>query len=277
MFKNVFFFLFTHFSVGLIFTILLISLNEIGKLFFRLTTWLACILILIAVASKPFGNIDLSYLDTVDQKDPVFLQQLSYFFFIFSALFMIIYNLIHPRFHKQLLSIAFIAGILGISCYSLAVYKPLKKNFVEIALIVTNGVAATLILGSALGAMITGHWYLVKHKLSLSPLKSSSLVYIFSVFLRILLVASTMLLYWKVDLQTRPVELITDLNFDSYIFFCRVGFGLILPAIFGFMIWSSVKIRSTQSATGILYATIVLVLIGETFAKFLYFSVGIPM
>jgi len=37
-----------------------------------------------------------------------------------------------------------------------------------------------------------------------------------------------------------------------------------------------VRIRSTQSATGLLYVTVVLVLIGEMISRFLWITVGIP-
>ena len=43
------------------------------------------------------------------------------------------------------------------------------------------------------------------------------------------------------------------------------------------MIWSTVQIRHTQAATGLLYLGVVAVLFGEFFSKFLLFSVSLPL
>ncbi|MCH6559224.1 hypothetical protein IH799_02590, partial [candidate division KSB1 bacterium] len=180
MLKLIFVFLLTHFSVGLLFTILFISLKEIGKLYFRVTTLVACALIVFALLAKPFGDIAFFPLFNFNETNQVFSQKLTYFFFLAAALFLIIYNIIHPRFHKSLLVLSFIFGILGISSYSVAIYQPLLIDSQMIALFVANGIGGTLILGSVLGAMITGHWYLVQHKLSLTPLKNSAMIYISS-------------------------------------------------------------------------------------------------
>ncbi|MFQ5648709.1 MAG: hypothetical protein ACE5IY_02095 [bacterium] len=277
MFKNVFFFLFTHFSVGLVFTILMISRQEIGKLFFRVTTLLASGLIVVALAAKPFGAIDWSYLFHPAPEADTLWPQLSYWFLVITAFLLLVYNVVSTGFHKFLLAASFLTGLAGISCFSLVTYRPAGAAFAHQGLFVTNGITATLLLGSVLGAMITGHWYLVQHKLSLTPLKNSTRVYLLSVFSRTGIVVASLLLTWNVDLDTSPSQLLTGLSFNSFVFFLRIGFGLIIPLIFGLLICSAVTIRSTQSATGMLYATIVLILIGETFARFLYFSVGIPL
>jgi hypothetical protein len=54
----------------------------------------------------------------------------------------------------------------------------------------------------------------------------------------------------------------------------RVGIGLLIPSVFALMAWSCVKLRSTQSATGILFFTSILVIIGELTAQHLATSWG---
>jgi len=277
MLKLIFVFLLTHFSVGLLFTILFISLKEIGKLYFRVTTLVACALIVFALLAEPFGDLAFFPLFNLNETNQVFSQKLTYFFFLAAALVLIIYNIIHPRLHKPLLALSFIFGILGISSYSIAIYQPLLIDSQMMALFVANGIGGTLILGSVLGAMMTGHWYLVQHKLSLSPLKNSSLIYLASVLLRIVLIGLSILTFFKMKEGRELVNAILSLNGSGYIFIGRVVFGLIVPLVFGVMVWKSTKIRSTQSATGILYATIILVLMGETFGKVLFFLIGIPL
>ncbi len=274
MLKLIFVFLLTHFSVGLLFTILFISLKEIGKLYFRVTTLMACTLIVFALLAKPFGDIEFF---SLLRGDINLSQRLAYVFFLSTSVLLIIYNIVHPRLHKPLLALSFIFGILGISSYSVAIYQPLLVDSQMIVLFVANEIGGALILGSVLGAMITGHWYLVQHKLSLTPLKNSSVIYITSVLLRIVLIGLSILIFFKMKEGGELVNAILSLNGSGYIFIGRIVFGLIVPLVFGIMVWKSTKIRSTQSATGILYATIILVLMGETFGKVLFFLIGIPL
>jgi len=49
------------------------------------------------------------------------------------------------------------------------------------------------------------------------------------------------------------------------------------PLALVYFIWDTVKIRSTQSATGILYIAVFLVLIGETFSRFLFLFTSISV
>ncbi len=122
--------------------------------------------------------------------------------------------------------------------------------------------------------MITGHWYLVNHKLTLKPLLMSSGIFLSSVIARTLVFGLGIIVIFLIGKSELASKLLSVLNLDSYIFYIRLIFGLVAPLIFAVMIRSSAKINSTQSATGILYATIILIVIGETFAKFLQFSTG---
>jgi hypothetical protein len=56
-----------------------------------------------------------------------------------------------------------------------------------------------------------------------------------------------------------------------------VIFGLGVPVVLGIMIWSTVKIRHTQAATGLLYLVVVALLFGEFFSKFLLFALELPL
>jgi hypothetical protein len=57
----------------------------------------------------------------------------------------------------------------------------------------------------------------------------------------------------------------------------RILFGLILPLALSWMIWQTVKIRSTQSATGILYVAVVFILFGEFLSRYILVSIGYPL
>ncbi|MCG8604281.1 hypothetical protein MJD09_04685 [bacterium] len=277
MLRNVFFTLFTHFSIGLVFTSLFVSLQEIGRFFFRTTSFVALALVSLALAANPFPKVPYSELFIAGESGIFTFPKLSLMFFLLVVLTMVISNMVSPQLHKKVLAAACVFGILGVTFHSLAVHQPIRNTVFENFLYVVNGLGSTMFLGSALSAMITGHWYLVQHKLSMVPLKNTSKIYLLSASSRIVLVGLTIGFYLDLQVGSQLIDHVTALSFSGFLVISRVGFGLIIPLVFGFMVWNAAKIRSTQSATGILYATIVLALIGEAFAKYLYYAIGIPM
>jgi hypothetical protein len=73
-------------------------------------------------------------------------------------------------------------------------------------------------------------------------------------------------------------------NFERYVlssggifFWQRVLFGLAGPLVLSYLTWETAKIRSTQSATGILYVDLFTVMVGEILAKYLLVSVSVPV
>jgi len=64
-------------------------------------------------------------------------------------------------------------------------------------------------------------------------------------------------------------------SIDGIFFWQRVLFGLIGPAVLAYMTWETAKIRSTQSATGILYVDFFMVIVGELVAKYLLLATAL--
>lgn len=273
MIHNVFFSLFTHFATGLLFVTLFISLEEIGKLYFRVTSGVAFALIFIAMLSEPFGSIPFSEVLNLKAASD-FPQKATYMSFYICLGLIAGYNLILPRFHRPLSIAMFFFGLMGVIFFALASAPTAFPATVTPWVAAANSVSSAMILGSVLAAMITGHWYLVQHKLSMTPLKNSTLIYVFAVIARGLCLASAIVFGAE---AIASAGIFSRLDFRSYVFIGRVLIGLVLPFVFGMMTWNAAKIKSTQSATGILYATVVLVLIGETFASFLYQMTGVPL
>lgn len=120
--------------------------------------------------------------------------------------------------------------------------------------------ASGFLLGAALTAMLMGHHYLIAPSLSIDPLKR---------FVRFMgwgfgargLIALVGLYLAHSGLgggHVSPVEA------GSSLFpLMRWGIGFLAPLAATIMAWKTVQIRSTQSATGILYAAMTLVLVGE--------------
>jgi protein NrfD len=64
---------------------------------------------------------------------------------------------------------------------------------------------------------------------------------------------------------------------DGVFVWMRLLFGLAGPISLLWFIWKTVEIRSTQSATGILYVQLFLVMSGELLAKYLRVAAGLPL
>lgn len=130
-------------------------------------------------------------------------------------------------------------------------------------------VAGALALGSALTGLSLGHWYLVSPTMSVKPLIEVTFVCLGALIAQIVLL---------------PVLLVgagvTSLNhslFSQYALFLgvRVVFGLAVPLVAGVMTWRTARIRSLDSATGLLYIVAALILAGEIAARTLFFLTGV--
>lgn len=127
-----------------------------------------------------------------------------------------------------------------------------------------RSISSALLLGSVTLAMMLGHWYLVTPKLSIAPLKRYSNSYILLTVWMTLMVAF--------GYFSSPIQALWDKVFILF----RVAWGLLPPLGMAYWIWETVRTRSTQSATGILYAAMVCTLMGEAVGLYLTLSLGVP-
>jgi len=56
----------------------------------------------------------------------------------------------------------------------------------------------------------------------------------------------------------------------------RVAWGILPPLGMAYWIWETVRMKSTQSATGILYAAMICTMIGEGMGLYLTLATGVP-
>jgi len=110
-------------------------------------------------------------------------------------------------------------------------------------------------LGAAMSAMLMGHSYLVAPAMALTPLLRLLAALFAATLLRMLVAA---LLWWTAG--RRPLTLEEDVLLWLPV---RWGLGFVAPLILGWLAWQSTRIRSTQSATGILYVVVVFCFLGE--------------
>ncbi|MBI4531260.1 MAG: hypothetical protein HY709_07025 [Candidatus Latescibacteria bacterium] len=177
----------------------------------------------------------------------------------------------------RLLVFAALTGILATAVGGAAIpthgSSPLQRFFSLLASLLSSGV-----LGGVGFSMVLGHWYLVVPRLSIEPLKRTSKFFIGALIARIVLLILTLLILWNAG----GSHVVRDLwlasgAFPTLLLWSRLLLGLIIPAVFLYLIWGTVKIRSTQEATGILYVTTALILLGELVSKYLSVVYALPL
>ena len=136
---------------------------------------------------------------------------------------------------------------------------------------------SALLLGAATGAMILGHYYLVVLDLPISALRRLTVLLIVALGLRAVVVG--LALVGPVHAGYDEARLIAAglWSADGIFVWMRLLFGIAGPLSLVWFIWKTVEIRSTQSATGILYVQLFLVLAGELLAAYLRVAAGYPL
>jgi hypothetical protein len=135
---------------------------------------------------------------------------------------------------------------------------------------------SSLLLGSVVVSMVLGHWYLVDTTLSIAPLKDGALLFGVAVLWRWLNVLVVLAREgWDVVRVTNPADVFYSTLGLFFLF--RAITGLIAPLLLAGPILQTVRMRSTQSATGLLYVAMVVVLFGELIAQFLTSATGFPL
>ncbi len=131
-----------------------------------------------------------------------------------------------------------------------------------------DDVTSGLVLGAAVTAMLMGHSYLIAPAMSLTPLFRLLALLLLATVLRMTL-ATAGLWSWTAEHSLGNLEDETVLWLPL-----RWGVGFVGPLVLAWMAWQAAKIRSTQSATGILYAVVVLSFVGELTSQLLVRSTG---
>ncbi|MBI2756388.1 MAG: hypothetical protein HYX52_06745 [Chloroflexi bacterium] len=130
-------------------------------------------------------------------------------------------------------------------------------------------VAGAVSLGSALAGLSLGHWYLVAPTLSVRPLLQLTFTCLGAIGLQILLLPVLLL----TGDGAAPARVLIEQQ--SLFFAVRMLFGLAVPFAVMVAVWRTARIRSLDSATGLLYVAATLILVGEISARSLYFLTGI--
>ena len=273
--STVLFLFLAHLGVGIAFTLVLVS-KDAGVKFFRFNAGLAATLIAVALAfrygafgsvpadSSGTGRLALIALDCAEAAVVVYWATVGRML---------------ARIRPGILAVAVLAGAMAIVAQALDVSADRTLPFR--VLTVVSFITSAGLLGGACTAMILGHWYLVIPSLQVSYLQAIVRVHIGSLLARIVVVVAAVWFALSIGYAANPVVGPTFrryiLSVDGIFFWQRVMFGLAAPAVLSYLTWETAKIRSTQSATGILYVDFFTVVVGEVLAKYIVLATHVPV
>jgi hypothetical protein len=167
-----------------------------------------------------------------------------------------------------------IPSIVGIIYLTLIMNQLFLINLVLLDYIIIF--TSHLIIASVFFSMILGHWYLNVIQLPINLLKNSIIVLSVLLVIRLFWNVYALLSFEVVDNYGISLSLINFLwTFDGFLLSVAIFFGLLIPIILNIFIWNTLKIQSTQSATGLIYVSAVAVLFGDLFYKYYAFRFGI--
>jgi hypothetical protein len=161
-----------------------------------------------------------------------------------------------------------LASLIGLAGIALQA-KFFSASSKELWWMVFNFGTSSLLLGSILMAMLVGHYYLIRYGLSIRPLKILAGIFIALLVVKTLMTAGVPLAF------PESRELLVSI--DGIFLWMRIAWGLAGPLGLSYLIWNTVKIRSTQSATGILYVAVFCLLVGEALSKYLVLTHKLPL
>ena len=129
-----------------------------------------------------------------------------------------------------------------------------------------SNLTSAAVLGASLTGMLLGHWYLTTPTMSIGAL---------SWFVRMLAIAGIARLVMTSIAVARYGFVSLDLvHVVSLIM--RIAGGILVPVATSVVVARILRYRNTQSATGVLFAALILVFMGEMFAALLEHDLRIP-
>lgn len=162
--------------------------------------------------------------------------------------------------------------ILQIITFSVLTFHVFSFNPIWI----TFFLSSMLLLGISNFAMILGHYYLVVPKLSFEPLFYC--LYIFWTVMFMKIMSSLSIVFSIGQPYLEEGTLVGDGYMYNWLFVSmRYLWGYAAPLILSFFTFHLCKLRSNQSATGVLYIVEFFVIVGELISVYLMAKHGLPL
>lgn len=162
-----------------------------------------------------------------------------------------------------------LAVAAGLGAMALATYAWTGGTPLAVSLLVQL-LALTLITGGSLAAVVLAHWYLVTPRISERPLILSTQILFWTLVVQLVL-------FWVWQAAGMPAgEPFAALTGPNAIFvWLRLIVGILFPLVLVWMAWRTALTRSMESATGLLYIELAVVMASTIVAAGLFFGEGL--
>ncbi|MEK6677671.1 MAG: hypothetical protein AABZ47_18715 [Planctomycetota bacterium] len=180
--------------------------------------------------------------------------------------------------------VGLIGGLAGLAAVSLAApgrmgHDAGGRSLSEVVLGVTDFALSGFLLGGITVAWLLGHAYLTVTTMTIAPLRFYSRLLSWAIVVRSVFFLSSLILAWLLMDQTDTGQSrVWAFLVDSWLIVSlRFGVGLVAVGLFAYMVADCVRLRSTQSATGILYFGSTFAYVGELASQHLTAQLGWPV
>lgn len=143
--------------------------------------------------------------------------------------------------------------------------------------VVISQVLGALLLGSVTVAWLLGHAYLTATRMTIAPLRHFSRLLSWAVAVRITFLVISLAVAWLARTDDGSSVLSQIVSQAWLVLILRAGVGLVAVGVFAYMVSDCVRLRSTQSATGILYFGSLCAYTGELASRHLSAQYGWPL
>lgn len=164
--------------------------------------------------------------------------------------------------------IIFLISILGLGLLVFNFYNLNFKSVFDLIYILTS-LIGIFTLSSVMFSMILGHWYLNIPNLPVRLIKNSVVLLNYLLFSR-LFFNIIIIIFTKVDSSSIGQISFLDYlqSFEGIMLWVGILFGIIGAIIINILTIQTINLQSIQSATGLLYVNLVMIIIGEMVFKF---------
>ena len=162
-------------------------------------------------------------------------------------------------------------ALSGLSLAALGLTTAALAGSPEVLTVFSLGFGA-LALGLSAVGLALGHWYLVTPRLPARPLVEITTAFLIVVIVQAVLFGAALAVSIDDPVGGRDQALTGDPTF-----WLRIVVGFILPLVFGWMAWTTARMRSMMAATGLLYLTTAAVLAAQIAARALMLDSGRPL
>ena len=247
-------------AFGVLVALAFVPKAPVGVMFYRIMGTAACVPVMIAIA-VPLA----SGARTLDDST-----------LLLAALALLTYPIYSGPIRGRRWAVGLALALVGtgVAACTLVVDSAADIGTLRLVIASTSALVTGTVAGSVGLAMVLGHWYLTVPNLEVRHLQRLNRVTVASMVASAILVGVTCFtLRDSLNTGTYPLFGPTGLSYLG----TRLVVGLVFPLAFAYMAASSLRFRNTRSATGILYASTVLVLIGTAASVSLQDSYGIPL